>query len=84
MDAYGSRFDADLVAFAGGVIGGGLAYLNLRLGELEEARVLLVELRRLDPADHVGAALLSHVLARHEAGGETGLDYPVRGWSVLP
>lgn len=60
----------------------GLAYLNLRLGEFEEARVLLAELRRLDPQDHAGAALLAQVLARHEAGGETGLDYPVRGWSA--
>ena len=25
MDAYGSRFDADLAAFADGVIGGGLS-----------------------------------------------------------
>jgi hypothetical protein len=62
----------------------GLAYLNLRLDEFDEARLLLAELRRLDPADHVGAALLSHVLARHEAGGETGMDYPVRGWGARP
>jgi hypothetical protein len=62
----------------------GLAYLNLRLGEPDEARLLLAELRRLDPKDHVGGGLLSHVLARHEAGGETGMDYPMRGWSSLP
>jgi hypothetical protein len=60
----------------------GLAYLNLRLGEFDQARVLLAELRRLDPKDHVGGGLLSHVLARHEARGETGLDYPVRGWGT--
>jgi len=64
----------------------GLAYLNLRLGDLNEARLLLGELRRLDPKDHLGGGLLSHVLARHEAGHTTSLvdspvDYPVRGWA---
>jgi hypothetical protein len=62
----------------------GLAYLNLRLGEMQEARLLLRALRHLDPKDIVGAGLLSHVLARHEAGGpnEHAADYPVRGWSA--
>jgi tetratricopeptide (TPR) repeat protein len=60
----------------------GLAYLNLRLGEFEEARLLLRELRRLDPADRIGAALLAHVLHRHETDGDTSVDYPVRGWSA--
>jgi len=61
----------------------GLAYLNLRLGELDEARLMLGELRRLDPQDRVGGALLSHVLVRREKGddSETGTAYPVRGWS---
>lgn len=64
----------------------GLAYLNLRLGDLDEARLMLGELRRLDPKDHLGGGLLSHVLARHEAGQTTSLvdvpaDYPVRGWA---
>jgi tetratricopeptide (TPR) repeat protein len=61
----------------------GLAYLNMRLGELDEARLMLAELRRLDPQDHVGGALLAHVLARREKGddSETGTAYPVRGWS---
>jgi hypothetical protein len=64
----------------------GLAYLNLRLGELEEARLMLGELRRLDPLDHVGGALLSHVLARHEAGedpesGDSLPAHPARGWN---
>jgi hypothetical protein len=64
----------------------GLAYLNLRLGDLAEAHLLLGELRRLDPEDHVGGALLSHVLARHEAGGPTDSSpqYPARGWSAKP
>ena len=64
----------------------GLAYLNLRLQDLEEARLMLGELRRLDPKDHLGGGLLSHVLARHEAG-DAALPpdgpgaYPVRGWA---
>ena len=66
--------------------GKGLAYLNLRLGDLDEAKLMLGELRRLDPTDHLGGGLLSHVLARHEAGQTTSLvdtpvDYPVRGWA---
>jgi hypothetical protein len=62
----------------------GLAYLNMRLGELDEARLMLVALRHLDPKDIVGGGLLSHVLARHEAGGPTQHSpaYPVRGWSA--
>lgn len=62
----------------------GLAYLNLRLGAFDEAHLMLGELRRLDPQDHVGGALLSHVLARREKGddAETGTAYPVRGWSA--
>jgi len=62
----------------------GLAYLNLRLGDMDEARVLLRALRHLDPKDIVGGGLLSHVLARHLAGGpnENSPDYPVRGWSA--
>jgi hypothetical protein len=62
----------------------GLAYLNLRLGDLDEARMLLRALRHLDPKDIVGGGLLSHVLARHEAGGPNAHapDYPVRGWSA--
>jgi tetratricopeptide (TPR) repeat protein len=61
----------------------GLAYLNLRLGDLDEARLMLGELRRLDPQDRVGGALLSHVLARHKEGenADSTAAYPVRGWS---
>lgn len=67
----------------------GLAYLNLRLGDLEDAHLLLGELRRLDPGDRVGGALLAHVLERHEQGEESGLDgtppaYPARGWDGAP
>jgi hypothetical protein len=65
----------------------GLAYLNLRLNAMEEAKLLLKELRRLDPQDHIGGALLFHVLTRRERQEQTGVvepfvEYPVRGWSV--
>jgi tetratricopeptide (TPR) repeat protein len=62
----------------------GLAYLNMRLDEMEEALRMLKELRRLDPLDHVGGALLFHILTRHAKGETTELppDYPVRGWGV--
>ncbi len=65
----------------------GLAYLNMRLDAMAEAAVLLKELRRLDPQDHVGGALLFHVLTRHENAASrdatmTPADYPVRGWGT--
>ncbi len=62
----------------------GLAYLNLRLNDMDETRMLLGELRRLDPQDHVGGGLLSHVLKRYEkdADPDAPSDYPVRGWSA--
>jgi tetratricopeptide (TPR) repeat protein len=62
----------------------GLAYLNMRLGDMNEARLMLNELRRLDPQDHVGGALLFHVLTRHEEGitADVPADYPVRGWNL--
>ncbi|MBU4518207.1 MAG: hypothetical protein KJ677_02255 [Gammaproteobacteria bacterium] len=64
----------------------GLAYLSLRLGDFDEARLMLAALRQLDPKDHLGGALLSHVLARREAADTPdAVDplsaYPVRGWS---
>ncbi len=61
----------------------GLAYLNMRLDDMAEAAGLLKELRRLDPQDHVGGALLFHVLTRHEQGRSTDAraEYPLRGWS---
>jgi len=64
----------------------GLAYLNMRLGVMDEAQALLRELRRLDPKDHVGGALLQHVLARREASELTDSyhAYPVRGWGTSP
>jgi len=67
----------------------GLAYLNMRMGDLEDAHLLLAELRRLDPGDRVGGALLAHVLERHEQGEEPGpicasSSYPARGWGGAP
>jgi hypothetical protein len=63
----------------------GLAYLNMRLGDMFEARVMLTALRHLDPQDHVGGALLFHVLTRHEKGetSEPPAAYPVRGWDAV-
>lgn len=46
----------------------GYAYLSLRLGDLDTGRSALSELRRLDPQDHVGGAVLAVVLARAESG----------------
>ena len=62
----------------------GLAYLNMRLDDMDEARLMLGELRRLDPHDHVGGALLFHVLTCHERGdtAEAPSAYPVRGWTA--
>lgn len=63
----------------------GLAYLNMRLGAMEEAHMLLKELRRLDPSDHVGGAVLQHVLTRHQKGesSDTISGYPARGWGGI-
>lgn len=91
MDVASLGLDEALSAFADTALFTlkGLAYLNLRLGDLEDAHLLLGELRRLDPGDRVGGALLAHVLERHEQGEESGLDgtppaYPARGWDGAP
>jgi hypothetical protein len=62
----------------------GLVYLNMRLGAMDEAQLMLKELRRLDPQDHVGGTLLFHVLTRYEKGETTEAltAYPVRGWNA--
>jgi hypothetical protein len=82
--ADATRFDASVRFYLFALKG--LAYLNMRLGDMAEAHLMLGELRRLDPQDHVGAALLGHVLARHEAGGptDTSPQYPARGWGAKP
>ena len=60
----------------------GLAYLNMRLNDMDEAHLMLGELRRLDPHDHVRGAVLAHMLKHYESGGgtDTAPHYPVRGW----
>ena len=60
----------------------GLAYLNMRLNDMDEAHLMLAELRRLDPQDHVRGAVLAHMLQHFERGGgtDTAPHYPVRGW----
>ncbi|WP_234053813.1 MULTISPECIES: hypothetical protein [unclassified Xanthobacter] len=45
----------------------GYAYLNMRLGELEEGRAAAEKLLELDPSDKIGARLLIDVLNRAEA-----------------
>lgn len=101
--ALGTRFDAvppshDAVRYDAAVrfylfTLKGLAYLHMRLGELEAARRCLGELRRLDPDDQVGSALLLHVLTRHEEAADADADadgfatrhaYPARGWAAQP
>lgn len=42
----------------------GYAYLNLRLGALDEGRAAVLKLLELDPADKIGAKLLLDVLNR--------------------
>jgi tetratricopeptide (TPR) repeat protein len=44
----------------------GYAYLNLRLGDLDEGRAATVKLLELDPSDKVGAAVLLGVLEQRE------------------
>jgi hypothetical protein len=63
----------------------GLAYLNMRLNNMDEAHLMLSELRRLDPEDHVRGALLAHMLKHFESGGgtDTAPHYPVRGWPAV-
>ncbi len=43
----------------------GYAYLCLRLGDLDTARLALTELQRLDPLDRLGGAVLAEVLDSH-------------------
>jgi hypothetical protein len=66
----------------------GYAYLSLRLGDGHEARDALALLRRLDPQDRVGGALIEAVRQRHDAAedDDSGLP-PVTGaaaWARLP
>ena len=44
----------------------GYAYLNMRLGDIEEGRAAVGKLLELDPTDKVGAAILLAVLEQRE------------------
>jgi tetratricopeptide (TPR) repeat protein len=46
------------------------AYLQMRLGRLEEGREAVLKLLELDPSDKVGARVLSDVLAAAPAGDD--------------
>jgi hypothetical protein len=62
----------------------GQAYLSLRLGEIDAGRAALAELRRLDPQDCVGGAVLAQVLGRQgRSDDDEGFDAArtPRGWS---
>lgn len=68
-DAAFDSYDAPLARFYVFVLKG-YAYLNMRLGDLEEGRVAIAKLLELDPGDKVGARLLLDVLERREAGDD--------------
>ena len=65
-DAEFSRYDRLMPRFFMFTLKG-YAYLNMRLGELEEGRAAALKLLELDPSDKVGARLLIDVLERAEA-----------------
>ncbi|MGR7994387.1 MULTISPECIES: hypothetical protein [unclassified Xanthobacter] len=65
-DAEFDRFDRLMPRFFMFTLKG-YAYLNMRLGELEEGRQAAEKLLQLDPSDKIGARLLIDVLDRAEA-----------------
>jgi tetratricopeptide (TPR) repeat protein len=64
-DAPFASFDAPMARFFMFALKG-YAYLNMRLGDLDEGRAAAMKLMELDPSDKVGAALLLTVLERRE------------------
>ena len=62
-----ASFDAPLARFFMFVLKG-YAYLNMRLGDLEEGRAAIAKLLELDPSDKVGARVLLGVLEQREQG----------------
>jgi len=60
-----ASFDAPLARFFMFVLKG-YAYLNMRLGEIEEGRAAVLKLLELDPSDKVGATVLLMVLEQRE------------------
>lgn len=65
-DAEFSRYDRLMPRFFMFTLKG-YAYLNMRLGALEEGRAAAAKLLELDPSDKIGARLLIDVLERAEA-----------------
>lgn len=65
-DAEFSRYDRLMPRFFMFTLKG-YAYLNMRLGELDEGRAAAEKLLELDPTDKIGARLLIDVLNRAEA-----------------
>ena len=68
-DADFSRFDSILPRFFLFTLKG-YAYLNLRLGNLDEGRQALLKLLELDPSDKIGAQVLLDVLERQGRGDD--------------
>jgi tetratricopeptide (TPR) repeat protein len=62
-----SSFDAPLARFFMFTLKG-YAYLNLRLGDIEEGREAIAKLLELDSSDRVGARVLLDVLEARESG----------------
>ncbi|QGM47770.1 tetratricopeptide repeat protein [Methylocystis heyeri] len=60
-----ASFDDPLARFFMFVLKG-YAYLNMRLGDIEEGRVAVIKLLELDPSDKVGAQVLLTVLDQRE------------------
>jgi tetratricopeptide (TPR) repeat protein len=60
-----SSYDAPLARFFMFALKG-YAYLNMRLGDLEEGRAAVLKLLQLDPGDKVGAGVLLGVLDNRE------------------
>jgi tetratricopeptide (TPR) repeat protein len=65
-DADFGSFDAPLARFFMFVLKG-YAYLQMRMGEVEEGREAIAKLLELDPSDKIGAQVLLGVLERMEA-----------------
>ena len=63
-DAPFGQFDAILPRFFLFTLKG-YAYLQLRLGDLEEGRAAAAKILELDPSDKIGARVLLEVLERH-------------------
>lgn len=70
-DAPFGEFDAIMARFFLFTLKG-YAYLNMRLGNLEEGRAALMKLLELDSSDKIGARVLLDVLERQGRDDENG------------